>query len=85
MDPSKGRLWKGTDFDPADLRVDESHRSTLELRFHEKVPEDELKLLLPIVQGLMRFMPSERTSALQALDIVRVLRHKLADKATLSH
>ena len=79
MDRSKGRLWKVTDFELADFRVDESHLSRLELRFREKVPEEDLKPLLPVIQGLMRFMPSERTSALQALGVVRVLRHKLAD------
>ena len=37
-------------FDPADLRVDESHLSKLELTSHEKVPEEDLKLLLRVVQ-----------------------------------
>ncbi len=77
MGRSNGRLLRNTDFDPADIRVDESHLSKLELSFNEKVPEEDLKLLLPIVQGLMRFKPSERIPALQALGSVEVLRQKL--------
>lgn len=87
MDQSKIYLLKMADKNPsdeADVRADESHLSKLERRLNEKVPEESLKLLLPVIQGLMRFMPSDRISASQALDLVKALRQNLADEATLS-
>ena len=83
MNQSKGRSLMIVDSDQTDIRVDESHLSKLEQRFDERVPEEELKLLFPVVQGLMRFMPSERFSASRALDLLKVLRQKLADEGTL--
>ncbi|KAK9242163.1 kinase-like domain-protein [Lipomyces tetrasporus] len=46
-------------------------QSKLEQKFHERVHEQTLKALLPVIQGLMRFMPSDRISASQALDLIR--------------
>lgn len=66
------------------FRADESFLSKLEQSFDEKVPEKSLKLFLPVIHGLMRFMPSDRISASQALDLVKVLRQSSADDATLS-
>ncbi len=45
--------------------------STLEQRFDEQVSEPELKVLLPVIKGLTRFLPSDRISASQALDLIR--------------
>ena len=46
--------------------------SRLEQTFDEHVHELELKvLLLPVMKGLTRFLPSDRVSASQALDLVR--------------
>jgi serine/threonine-protein kinase SRPK3 len=45
--------------------------SRLEQRFDELVHEPELKGLLPVIKGLTRFLPSDRISASQALDLIR--------------
>ena len=45
--------------------------SRLEQRFDELVDEPELKALLPVIKGLTRFLPSDRISASQALDLIR--------------
>lgn len=42
----------------------------LEERFDSQVHYPELKVLLPVIQGLTRFLPSERISACQALDLI---------------
>ena len=39
--------------------------------FDERVQEESLKPLLPLIQGLMRFRPSDRISVSQALDLVK--------------
>ena len=44
--------------------------SRLEQRFDEHVHEPELKVLLPVIRGLTRFLPSDRISASQALDLI---------------
>ena len=85
MDRSKRRQSEILDSNPANIQVDEGHLPRLEREFDEKVPEEVLKLLLPVAERLMRFMPSERIPASQALDLVKVVRQNLADKATLSH
>ncbi|KAK9426952.1 kinase-like protein [Lipomyces doorenjongii] len=46
-------------------------QSKLEQKFDIRVHEQTLKPLLPVIQGLMRFMPSDRISASQALDLIR--------------
>jgi serine/threonine-protein kinase SRPK3 len=46
-------------------------RSRLEERFDEHIHEPELKVLLPVIKGLTRFLPSDRISASQALDLIR--------------
>jgi serine/threonine-protein kinase SRPK3 len=43
----------------------------LEQKFHEKVSDETLKPLLQVIQGLMRFIPSDRISASQALDLLK--------------
>ena len=45
--------------------------SRLEQRFDEQVHELELKVLLPVMKDLTRFLPSDRISASQALDLIR--------------
>ena len=45
-------------------------RSKLEQKFDDGIHEPMLKPLLPVIQGLMRFEPSNRISASQALDMV---------------
>ncbi|MCJ1263439.1 hypothetical protein MMC22_003309 [Lobaria immixta] len=47
---------------------------TLDQEFHEnaeKVHEPELMILLPVIKGLIRYLPSDRISAAQALDMIR--------------
>jgi serine/threonine-protein kinase SRPK3 len=46
-------------------------RPRLERRFDEYVHEPELKVFLPVIKGLTRFLPSDRISASQALDLIR--------------
>ena len=43
----------------------------LERDFRENVHEPELKALLPVIKGLTMFLPSDRMSALQALDQIK--------------
>ena len=45
--------------------------SKLERNFRENVHEPELKALLPVIKGLTRFLPSDRISASQALDLIK--------------
>ncbi|KFY22231.1 hypothetical protein V493_06748 [Pseudogymnoascus sp. VKM F-4281 (FW-2241)] len=49
-----------------DLRVDRG----LEYKFKHRIHEEMLQPLLPVIQGLMRFTPSERLSAQQALELM---------------
>ncbi|OBT78603.1 CMGC/SRPK protein kinase [Pseudogymnoascus sp. 05NY08] len=50
-----------------DLRVDRG----LEYKFKHQIHEKKLQPLLPVIQGLMRFRPSERISPQQALEMMR--------------
>ena len=43
----------------------------LKQKFDEKVHEDTLKPLLPVIKGLMRFRPEEWISASQALELLK--------------
>ena len=43
----------------------------LERQFDENVLEPELKAFLPVIQGLTKFLPSDRISASQALQLIR--------------
>ena len=53
------------------MRTDDEHtQSKLERRFHELITEPELMPLLPVIQGLMRFLPSNRISADEALGLL---------------
>jgi hypothetical protein len=45
-------------------------RSKLEQKFDRRIHDETLKPLLPVIQGLMRFRPSDRISISQALDMV---------------
>jgi hypothetical protein len=47
-------------------------RSKLEERFKQKALDTSLMPLLPIMQGLMRFQPSDRISAVEALRLLDV-------------
>lgn len=47
-----------------------STRSELEERFANRAVEPSLERLLPIIQGLMRFRPSDRISAAEALALI---------------
>ena len=71
-------------FGRAYIRAGASHLSKLEQTFNEKVSEESLKPLLPVIQDLMRLIPSHRISASQALDLVRISRQILADESTTS-
>ncbi|KAL9097103.1 MAG: hypothetical protein Q9165_000529, partial [Trypethelium subeluteriae] len=44
--------------------------SKLEQNFHDRIHEPSLKKLLPIVKGLMRFRPSERIEASEAISLL---------------
>jgi hypothetical protein len=57
--------------EPLSLDEDLLSRSKLEQKFDEKIHEQSLKSLLPVIQGLMRFKPTDRISATQALDLLR--------------
>ncbi len=46
-------------------------KSTLEQKFDGHVSEPDLKVLLPVIKGLTRFLPEDRVSASQALDLIR--------------
>lgn len=46
------------------------YKSKLELRFDEMVEEPKLTALLPVIQGLIRFLPSTRISAEEALRLL---------------
>jgi serine/threonine-protein kinase SRPK3 len=50
-------------------------KSRLERKFNERVHEPELKGLLPVIKGLTRFLPSDRISASQALDLIGDMCH----------
>lgn len=43
-------------------------QTQVEFDFATKLPHPQLKCLLSVIQGLMRFLPSEHMSASQALD-----------------
>lgn len=43
----------------------------LEREFAESTVDPALAVLLPVIQGLMRFRPSDRLSASEALDLLR--------------
>ncbi|KND91969.1 hypothetical protein TOPH_03284 [Tolypocladium ophioglossoides CBS 100239] len=45
-------------------------KSKLDRRFYEMVGEPELLPLLPIIQGLMRFLPSKRISGAEAVSLL---------------
>lgn len=68
--------WKQRELDAGEnfgpLRVlGQLSESTLEQRFNEHIHESELKILLPVMKDLMRFLPSDRIGASQAFDIIR--------------
>ena len=46
----------------------------------KKLVEESLKPLLPVIEGLMRFIPKNRISASDALARVRTLRENLNDR-----
>lgn len=50
--------------------ADSKYSSKLECRFHEMVKEPELMPVLAVIRGLMRFLPSERISADEALRLL---------------
>jgi len=45
--------------------------SRLEVAFNENVDEPQLKVLLPVIKGLIAFLPADRISASDALDLIR--------------
>ncbi|KIW82486.1 hypothetical protein Z517_05513 [Fonsecaea pedrosoi CBS 271.37] len=49
----------------------------LEQMFDKHVEEPELKILLPFIERLTRFLPSDRISAQQALDILTAANDNL--------
>ena len=55
--------------------------SKLQRVFSKTRPEEEsFKALLPIIEGLMRFLPKDRMSASDALARVRALRQDLNNR-----
>ena len=63
------RLDAGEDFELGENG--QFSRSRLEQMFDEHAHEAELKVLLPVIKGLTSFLPSDRISASQALDLIR--------------
>ena len=47
----------------------------LEQKFDERIRHPSLKHLLPVIQGLLRFRPSDRISASQALEMVSAIEY----------
>jgi hypothetical protein len=45
--------------------------SELERRFNKRVHNPKLARLVPVIRGLMRFLPSSRMEASEALDLLR--------------
>lgn len=60
----------------------QSSPSKLERKFDEKVQDERLKSLLPVIQGLMRFKPSDRISISQALDLVKAIPGETENEET---
>ena len=57
--------------DDPDNSGDDLHQiSKLQSRFDELVNDAELMPLVPIIRGLMRFLPSERLTAAEALKLL---------------
>jgi len=46
----------------------------LENKFNQNTVDPALAVLLPVIQGLMRFRPSDRLSASEALDLLRTTK-----------
>lgn len=63
-------LDAGEEFGPRTVRGQLSEL-TLEQTFDEHIHEPELRILLPVMKGLTRFLPSDRIGASQALDLIR--------------
>lgn len=61
------RSQSGRDYSLPD---EKPSRFKLEQKFDDRIHEQALKRLLPVIQGLMRFMPSNRILASQALDMI---------------
>lgn len=53
---------------PSEIRP--PSKSKLQQMFDEKVSDPSLEPLFPVIQGLVRFLPSHRISASQALDML---------------
>ena len=51
----------------------------LEQVFHIKIQDPELKGLLPVIKGLIIFLPSDRVSASQALGLINAQRTEVSD------
>ena len=49
---------------------DQLSRSKLEQKFEDRIHEETLKPLLSVIQGLMRFMPSDRISTSHAVGMI---------------
>lgn len=63
------RLHARGDFEPEE----NGHLSgsRLEQKFDGRAQEPGLKVLLPVIKGLTRFLPSDRISASLAIDLIR--------------
>jgi hypothetical protein len=54
---------------------DDTGRSKLEQKFHDRVHDPSLKVLLPVIKGLMKFLPSDRMEASEALQLLDSLAY----------
>ena len=61
----------------ADTLAGEDESDKLDQRFEAAVHEASLKPLLPIIQGLLRYVPSERMSTSEALDLIRIMQQRM--------
>lgn len=62
MKDKAGRTWNTLEDKPA--------QSKLEQRFDELVHEPSLRPLLHVIRGLVRFLPADRISAAEALELL---------------
>ncbi|KAK4154909.1 kinase-like domain-containing protein [Chaetomidium leptoderma] len=68
--PEWERMKEGSVYNWAHIPDSMPRKSKLEVIFERGVPEESLKRLFPIIQGLMRFRPEERMSAEAALRLL---------------
>ncbi len=75
LPPEWESKWKKMRSDAAAGDYKPSADSRLETQFDKYVHEPELKAFLPVIQGLTKFLPLDRISASQTLEVVRNIEY----------